>query len=160
MSDIILRPLRDTDREWLGAFIVERWGAAIVVAHGVIYHPRELPGVAAIDGERPVGVITYRIIDGACEIVTLDSVSPGRGIGTRLIDAVVGIARQSGCARVWAITTNDNLRALRFYQKRGFAPVAVHRGAVDRARRLKPQIPLLGADGIPIRDEIEVEMRW
>jgi hypothetical protein len=35
--------------------------------------------------------------------------------------------------------------------------VAVHRGGVDEARRLKPSIPLIGEHGIPIHDELEFE---
>lgn len=36
--------------------------------------------------------------------------------------------------------------------------VAVHQGAVDAARRLKPAIPLIGKHGIPIHDELELEL--
>ena len=75
-----------------------------------------------------------------------------------LIDAVKEIAAAAGCKRIWLITTNDNTAALRFYQKYGLALVAVHRNAVEASRRLKPEIPLTGNDGIPIRDEIELEM--
>jgi GNAT superfamily N-acetyltransferase len=67
-------------------------------------------------------------------------------------------ARAAGCRRLWLITTNDNLPALRFYQKRGFVLVRLHRGAVAGSRRLKPEIPLTGSEGIPIRDELELEL--
>lgn len=93
-----------------------------------------------------------------CEIVTLDSLNPGIGIGTALLDAVEDRARQAHCTRLSITTTNDNLNALRFYQKRGFLLVAVYRNAVDVARKLKPQIPLIGRDGIPVHDEIELQM--
>ncbi|MEM6284414.1 MAG: GNAT family N-acetyltransferase, partial [Chloroflexota bacterium] len=59
----------------------------------------------------------------------------------------------------WLITSNDNTPALRYWQKRGFEIIAVHRDAITEARRLKPEIPLVGMDDIPIRDEIELEMR-
>jgi hypothetical protein len=36
--------------------------------------------------------------------------------------------------------------------------VAVHRNALDISRELKPEIPQLGIDGVPLRDEIELEM--
>jgi ribosomal protein S18 acetylase RimI-like enzyme len=90
--------------------------------------------------------------------VTIDSDKPSIGVGTVLIDAVKEIARQAGCSRLWLITTNDNMNALRFYQKRGFVLVAVHRNALERSRKLKPEIPLIGDDEIPLRDEIELEM--
>lgn len=53
--------------------------------------------------------------------------------------------------------TDDNLHALRFYQNRGFVLVAVYRNALEISRQLKPEIPLIGKNGIPLRDEIELE---
>jgi RimJ/RimL family protein N-acetyltransferase len=82
----------------------------------------------------------------------------GIGVGTALIAAVRTIAVRSKCRRVWVITTNDNLQALRFYQRKGFSLVALHRKALDQSRKLKPEIPLIGLDGIPLRDELELEM--
>jgi hypothetical protein len=61
---------------------------------------------------------------------------------------------------LWLVTTNDNTHALRFYHRLGFRLAALHPGAVEAARRLKPEIPLLGLDEIPIRDELELEIRW
>lgn len=139
-------------------FITRRWSAETVVAHGVVYRPHELDGFVALRGNEIVGLVTLRAEGGACEIVTIDSTQSGAGIGTALIDAAKAFARQAGCTRLWLITTNDNLGALRFYQKRGFVLVAVHRNAVEESRKLKPQIPLIGNDGIPLRDEIELEM--
>ena len=153
-----IRPLSPADRDWVARHVAEHWDAEIVVAHGTLYHPAELPGfVAELDG-KVAGLVTLHVAGDACEIVTLDSLREGRGIGTALIEAAKVAARQSGCRRLWLITTNDNLRALGFCQKRGFRLVAVYPGAMDAARRLKPEIPLLGNDGIPIRDEIELEI--
>ena len=84
--------------------------------------------------------------------------SPRVGAGTALIEAVAGAARAAGCARLWLITTNDNLRALRFYQRRGFRLAALHRDALARSRELKPSIAEIGLDGIPLRDELELEL--
>ena len=93
-----------------------------------------------------------------CEILTLHAGDQWHGAGTALIGAAGQLARRQGCARLSVITTNDNVDALRFYQRRGFCLVAVHRGAVDRSRAsLKPEIPAVGAYGIPLRDEIELE---
>jgi ribosomal protein S18 acetylase RimI-like enzyme len=79
-------------------------------------------------------------------------------VGSALIEAATQAARRVGCRRLWLITTNDNTHALRFYQKRGFVIAAIHVNALEKARRLKPEIPLIGEDGIPLRDEIELEM--
>ena len=104
------------------------------------------------------GLITYHIAGDQCEIVTLDSLVEGIGIGTALIEAVKQTVLAIGCKRLWLITTNDNLHALGFYQKRGFRLVAVHRNALEQSRKLKPEIPMMGLGGIPIWDEIEIEM--
>ncbi len=158
MSTLAIREITDQDRAWLTDFVSEHWGSPVMIAHGVTYDVSQLPGFIAEDQDACVGVVTYHWEGQACEIVSLDSLRPGQGIGTRLLDAVKQAARRAGCTRLWLITTNDNLNALRFYQKRGFILVAVHRNAVQQARMLKPQIPLIGEDGIPLRDEIELEM--
>ncbi len=158
MSDFYLRPLNDDDREQVRRFLIERWGSARVVSRGKIYHADALPGFVAMQEDRIVGLVTHRIDGDECELVTLDSAMEGIGIGSALIEAVKNAARQAGCRRLWLITTNDNLPALRFYQKRGFVLAALHRNAIEDSRRLKPGIPLAGVDGIPIRDEIEFEL--
>jgi len=129
-----------------------------MVVHGKLYYPHDLPGfIAAQEGEW-VGLLTYQIEGSACEIVTLNSLRPGTGVGSALIAAVRKIAQSANCARLWLITTNDNMHALRFYQKRGFRLVAVHPNALEHSRKLKPEIPLVGFDGIPLRDELELEI--
>ena len=75
------------------------------------------------------------------------------------MNAVMEEARNRNCKRVFLITTNDNLNALGFYQKRGFEMVRINRGAVNESRKIKPSIPLVGMNNIPLRDEIELEMR-
>jgi len=157
LSDFRIRPVDSDDADWIAQFITERWGAEFIAAHYEIYHCRDLPGFVATDGEKKVGLLTYKIVAGDCEVVSLGSLQPCVGIGTGLIDAVKAAACESGCRRLWLVTTNDNMNALRFYQKRGFAMVKINRNAIEFARNLKP-IPLTGADGIPLRDEIELEM--
>lgn len=137
----------------------ERWGGEVVVTRGRVLRPSELPGFLAETRGGPAGLVTYEVRGGECEVVTLDSLEEKRGIGTALMEAVEREARAAGCRRLWLITTNDNTRALRFYQKLGFAMAALHRGAIAGSRKLKPSIALIGEDGIPIRDEIELEKR-
>ncbi|MEV4294215.1 GNAT family N-acetyltransferase [Microbispora rosea] len=153
-----VRPLTAEDVPWTRELFTERWGGVVSVSRGIAHDTTALPGfVALLDGER-AGVATYRIAGGECELVTLDSVHEGAGAGTALVDAVAGAARAGGAARLWLVTTNDNLRALRFYQRYGFDLVAVHRDAVARSRELKPSIPEIGLDGIPLRHELELEL--
>lgn len=153
-----IRALSAEDEDWVVAFVDRRWGAPFVVGHGKLYYPHTLPGfVAEADGEA-VGLITYHVEGDEWEIVTIDSEKPGAGIGSDLIYALRQAAKEAGARRLWLITTNDNLNALRFYQKQGFSLVAVYPNAVERSRQLKPNIPLVGADGIPLRDELELEL--
>jgi ribosomal protein S18 acetylase RimI-like enzyme len=153
-------PLTPDDRPWVQKFVRERWHAPFVVSHGRAYHPEEFPGFQARLEGTCAGLVTYEIRERSCEIVTLDSLVEDRGVGTALIRAVVAAARAAVCRRLWLITTNDNLRALGFYQKRGFGLVALHRNALDRSRQLKPQIGFIGEHGIPLRDELELEYLW
>jgi len=158
MGSFIVRPLHAADREWVRRFVIERWGAEIVVTRGIVHRPGELPGFVAEDAGTVVGLLTYRVDEQGLEIVTLDSVRPGEGIGTALLAAARDAAQRAGARRIWLVTTNDNLDALRFYQRRGFVLVAVDRDAIAASRRVKPQVALVGAYGIPLRDEIALEL--
>ena len=138
----------------------ERWGDEFVIAHGEVFHPATLPGFAATDdaGE-VVGLVTYTIDGTGCEIVTIDALVAGSGHGRAMGEAVAEAARQAGCSRLCLVTTNDNGRALGFYRAVGFTVVEVRDGAIDAARKLKPSIPSVSEDGMPITDEIELELR-
>jgi ribosomal protein S18 acetylase RimI-like enzyme len=152
---VSVRPIVPADAEFVRRLAIEHWGSEIVVAHGVAYEPATLPGFVAEEGDRAVGFLTYHVHGDACEVVTIDAFRVRSGIGTALMDAV----RALGHERVWLITTNDNVDAQRFYEHGGFRLAAVHEGAVVRSRELKPEIPLLGRNGVPIRDELEYEYR-
>ncbi len=158
MSPIACRPLAAADADWVRDLVVRRWGAEYLITRGRRHDVAGLEGlVAERDGAR-VGLALFCMEDGACELVTLDSLVAGIGAGSALVAAVADRARAAGCRRLWLITTNDNLAAQRFYQRRGFRLAALYPDAVTEARRLKPAIPLVGRDGIPLRDEIELEM--
>ena len=154
---MIVRPFREGDREWVRETLRELWGET-VVSRGAVHDPTALPGFVAEEGGERVGLLTYRVDGADCEVVTIDAFPEGAGAGTALLDAAARAARDAGCGRVWLITTNDNLRALRFYQRRGFRLVAVHPDALERSRELKSSIPEIGLDGIPLRDELELEL--
>jgi GNAT superfamily N-acetyltransferase len=138
--------------------LAERWGSTRVVSRGVLYEAAQLPGFVAERSGARVGLLTYRIAGGECEVISLDSLIEAIGVGSALMAAAQETARAAGCKRLWLITTNDNTHALRFYQRRGLKIAAVYVNAVEISRRLKPEIPLNGYDGIPLRDEIELEI--
>jgi ribosomal protein S18 acetylase RimI-like enzyme len=157
MTSVQIRPVTSEDQRWVAKVLTRAWGDTRVVSYGRLHQADRLPGlVAEVEGEL-VGLATYRVEDETCELVSLNSLRSGMGIGSKLLEAVVDLAGQEGCIRLWLITTNDNLQALGFYLKRGFRLVAVRLGAVEESRRLKPEIPAFGQDGIPIRDELVLE---
>ena len=154
-----IREIVQTERAAEDAFIARRWFTTTMVVHGECIDLGVADGWFACEDGEIIGLVTYRIAGGEMEILSLDSLREGWGIGMALLDRAISRAREAGCTRVWLITTNDNLRAQRFYRKRGFTLVAVHENALDEARRLKPEIPLVGMDGIPLKDELEFELR-
>jgi ribosomal protein S18 acetylase RimI-like enzyme len=155
-AEATVRPLRDDERPWAAAVLRERWGG-VVVGAGRTWRPAELPGlVAEAAGER-AGLLTYSVDGTDCEIVTIDALTIGAGIGGALIEAAVQKARAAGATRVHLITTNDNLPALRLYQRHGFVLTQLRRDQLAISRRLKPEISATGHAGIPIRDELVLE---
>lgn len=154
---MIVRDRTPADQADVAAFLTANHSLR-VARLGALRTSLEHPALVAVDGSL-AGVLTY-ILDGpACEILTLHAATRWRGTGTALLDAVLARARQAGCHRLWLITTNDNVDALRFYQRRGFHLSKLHAGAVTRSRRtLKPEIPEIGDHGIPLRDELELSM--
>ena len=157
-KSIQIMPVSGDDKPWITSLLKEWWASPAQVFRGEIHRADELPGFIAVHDGMPTGLITYNIIGDECVIVTMNSLVENRGIGTALINAVRTVAENANCRRLWLITTNDNTHALRFYQKRGFSLVAVHRNAIEKSRELKPEIPLTGNDDIPLRDEIELEI--
>lgn len=156
-SIVIRPPLSDAELAWLRDLWQAEWGGQGMVSRGRVYHLADLDAWIALNGETCVGAATvHRDDDGDIELMSLNAVVRGGGIGTQLLEHVEVEAARAGARRVWLITSNDNLDAVRFYQRRGYRMVAVHVGAIDEARALKPTIPLLGEHGIEIHDEIEL----
>jgi GNAT superfamily N-acetyltransferase len=152
-----VRAAQPGDRGAIEAFLRENHSLR-VARLGELLVPAEHPQLVAWEGERLLGVLTYVVRGGECEILTLHAAAQWGGVGSALIEAVVAEAARRGCSRLWLLTTNDNVDALRFYQRRGFVLARLVPGGVDRARdELKPEIPRVGAYGIPIRDEIILE---
>jgi ribosomal protein S18 acetylase RimI-like enzyme len=143
------------DRVAVDAFLEER-SALLVARLGELVDAREHPAVVAEEGGRVVGVITYVIDGDRCELLTVHAAERQRGIGKALFQRVRRIAVAAGCRAIWVITTNDNLDALRFYQRLGFQLVKLRPGALAESRRLKPGIPAIGEYGIFINDELEL----
>ena len=144
------------DLPWAEELVGEAFAGRVQARRGELVDVLDLPGfVVERDGEL-VGLLTYRWHDDGCELASIVVREEHRGVGTELVEAL--IREVDGRARIWLVTTNDNLDALRFYQRRGFRLAELRPGAIDEARRtLKPEISETGGYGIPIRDELELE---
>ncbi len=152
-----VRPLEDHDRPWLHHLLATVWALPVVSISGV-HDPLRLPGLVAHaerGGER-LGALTYREGADGVEVVTVNSVVENRGVGSALLAEVRRYAAEAG-RRLWLITTNENVRALAFYQRRGMDIVALHRNFIDTVRLAKPGLEIAAHDGIALRHAFELE---
>ncbi|MEM5585428.1 MULTISPECIES: GNAT family N-acetyltransferase [unclassified Roseibium] len=151
---VVIRRITDSDKEAVFRLLADRWAGPEMLLDGETIDASSLPGFVAYDGDELVGLVTLIKRDGEWEILTLDSLSRWGGTGTLLLDAVVDDARANGIGRLIVRTSNDNLDAFRFYQRRGFRLERIAQGVIDAEREKKPEIPLRGDYGIEIRDEV------
>ncbi len=151
--------IQESDRHELAEFIDQHWHGKLVITLGQHHYPHREQGFIERRDGKIAGVLTYRIDDDGMQILTVNSMLEGQGIGSSLMLDSTGKARELGCSRIWLVTTNDNLRAIGFYQRLGFRIVAVHLGGVERMRKLNPRIPEVGERGIPMQDEIVMELK-
>ncbi len=148
----------DIDKNVITSFFRIHWGSSEMVISSGTFQCDTLDGFAVLNKDgHIIGLLTYMIDGEECEMISLDSLEEKRGIGTKLIKELEHTVKEQGCRRIRLITTNDNLHALGFYQKRGYQLVEMYPNAVERARLIKPEIPYYGDNGIPIRDEILLE---
>jgi GNAT superfamily N-acetyltransferase len=155
---VVIREYRELDRAWADSLLDEHFGGALQARRGELVDVLALPGFVAERDSRPVGLLTFRRDGRECELAFVMAIDRHNGIGTALLEALR--AEVADCERIWLVTTNDNLDALRFYQRRGFRLTTLRPGAIDEARSgMKPQIGSVGEYGIPLRDELELELR-
>jgi N-acetylglutamate synthase-like GNAT family acetyltransferase len=154
---MLITNLSEADKAWVRERTELLFSGNFLVSREQVHDPTQLPGFIALEQGDRVGLATYHIDGALCELVSIDALCQFMGVGTELLNAVEAAARAGGCSRLWCITTNDNLDALRFFQRRGFVITSYRLGGMRRIRSLKPGIPDNGYYGIPIRDEIELE---
>lgn len=153
-----IESISEVIREKVNDILIQEWEATDIIIRGTVIDGTKLDGFVALDGEKIIGLITYMFEDDECEICSLNSFIENRGIGTSLINKVIEIAKGKKCTRIKLITTNDNIRAMEFYQRRGFIFSNIYKNAIEDSRKIKPEIPMFAENGLPIRDEIEFEI--
>ncbi|MFO1046519.1 MAG: GNAT family N-acetyltransferase [Geminicoccaceae bacterium] len=150
---IAIRPATPADRGWIADLMDDEWGGPTIWADGRLIDTLTLPTLIA--GERQ-GLAIYEVAGDRAELVLLHALEELHGIGTALVSALDALLAPLGVRELHLTTTNDNLAALRFYQRRGFRLAALRSGAIAEARRFKPGIPEYGDFGIPLRDELRL----
>jgi len=158
---VVVRPLVCDDgpaaESLLDAAVAGRRQRRLGQEHDVL----GLPGFGAWGGDELIGLATWTAERPRAELAVLAVAGGhrGHGIGGVLLEWVAAAGRKHGTHHLWLVTTNDNLDALRLYQRHAFRLVELHAGAMDDAREHKPEIPRDGRCGIPLRDELVLERR-
>lgn len=150
--------ITDQNRSVINGFIMDHWYTTQMVLRGKIIDMTKVHGIACFENNVVIALITFIIYDDLLEITSLDSLREKQGTGTMLVEKAIQTAKAQGLKKVVVITTNDNINAIGFYQKRGFDMAKLYRNALDVSRNLKPEIPLIGENAIPLRHEIEFEL--
>ncbi len=159
MSNLLqVRSIKTSDKEWLLSLLNAEFGSEKIAIRGNLLNALNYPGYIAEIEKDLVGAVIFEEQPDAIEIITINSIRPKQGVGGALIEKVIEHAKKLRKRTIKVITTNDNTHALRFYQKRGFFMTAFFPNSITLARKLKPEMPTIGNDGIPIRDEIELQM--
>lgn len=153
---ITVRPLTSDDD--LAGWFHQQGDPGTVVVHGRVFRPEDVDGLVAERGEQVGGVLTWVTEGDTMELVSLVASTRREGIGSNLVAAAIELARDRGLQRLVLTTTNDNCTALIFWQRLGFHLIALRPGAVAASRRLKPGLPDHGENGVPIRDELDLEL--
>ena len=151
--------ISDKTRDLVNQFFIDNWYSTDMSIRGEIIDGTKLDGFLLQENNIIIGLITYTFFDDICEIVSFDSKRENIGIGSALLKELEEVAKNNNCHKMRLITTNDNMRALQFYQKRGYCLTKLYPNAMDEVRKVKPDIPLLGDNDIPLRDEIELEKK-
>ena len=144
-------------RELVNQFFIDNWFSTDISIRGEIIDGTKLDGFLLQEENTIIGLVTYTFFGDICEIVSVDSKRENVGIGTALLNEIEKVAIDNNCKKIRLITTNDNLRALQFYQKRGYCLTKLYPNVMDEVRKVKPDVPLIGENDIPLRDEIELE---
>jgi 2-oxo-4-hydroxy-4-carboxy--5-ureidoimidazoline (OHCU) decarboxylase/GNAT superfamily N-acetyltransferase len=160
VAEVTVRDLVPADHDWARSLIAGMQGSPLVARLGELIDPLTLEGMVAERDGAPVGLASVVETPAkGLEVLLLLSDPSGIGAGTALLETARQVATASGHHRLWLVTTNDNLPAIHFYLRRGLHVAAVHAGAVDADRALKPEIPAVNeVNGLPIRDLVEMEL--
>ncbi len=157
-SELRLSRLKPADRGQIEPFLRAHFGAVQAPGPDGLADAGALPGFGARMGGVLTGCASFVTQEDCCHLVCLASQTPGRGCGDALLRAVIAYARSEGCQTLRTFAGNNNLGALRFFQKRGFTITGVRPGALARLLADTPAARPPGDGAIPARDVLELEL--
>jgi GNAT superfamily N-acetyltransferase len=155
LPPVLVREATDADREAARELFERDFGRTHIVAFGEVMDVDQMPALVAVAHTDPSGALAYRLLGDALHIVALatDPMWQRSGVGAYLVAEAELLARRLKLARVVVATTNDNLPALYFYQRRGYRLTALVPESVVQHTHQQQD----GFAGIPVRDEIRLE---
>lgn len=112
---IQIREAIAADSSWIKNLFINNWGSDFIISRGKIQKPENLRGIIAEENGEKVGLATIHVENDEMELVTIDSLKPGKGIGKLILDKVINIAKKENVKRLWLITTNDNMNAKKIF---------------------------------------------
>ena len=135
MADIIIRKAKNTDSSEIAAVLLDFYNmddAAEAVHSFESEKNKDYNYIVALENEKIIGLITWLIHGlpkhGLFELdrICLLSESRGKGVGKKLVDALINDARTwfadqgSRIRKLYLLTHEDNTSAHIFYEKVGF----------------------------------------
>jgi ribosomal protein S18 acetylase RimI-like enzyme len=157
LPPVLVREATDEERPAARELFHRDFGRTKIVAFGEVVDVDQVPALVAVMHGDPSGALAYRLLGDALHIVALatDPMWQRSGVGGYLVAEAELIARRLKLTRLVVATTNDNLPALYFYQRRGYRMTAL----VPESITIQTHQQVAGFAGIPVRDEIRLEKR-
>src|ERR1700738_3104778 len=158
LPPVLVREATDADRRAARELFQQDFGRTQIVAFGEVMDIDQMPALVAVMHIEPSGALAYRLMGNALHIVALatDPMWQRSGVGGHLVAEAELLARRLKLARLIVSTTNDNLPALYFYQRRGYKLTdLVPNSVIEHTHNEQ-----LGFAGIPVRDEVRLEKRF
>jgi len=122
--------------------------------HSLLRRPGVELWVADLGGEVAAYAILWCILEeGELANIAVRDDLRGRGIGSRLLDCMVDVARGVGVRKIYLEVRESNEGALRLYGGRGFVEIGVRKGYYERPRE-DARVLQLTFDARPNRDVI------
>jgi len=154
LPPVFVREANDADRRAARELFQRDFGRTRIIAFGEVMDIDQMPALVALMHREPSGALAYRLLGDALHIVALatDPMWQRSGVGSHLVAEAELLARRLALSRLLVATTNDNLPALYFYQRRGFRLI----GAAVESVIAQTQEVHAGFGGIHVRDELHL----